>query len=120
MADFTATLKPATQSDGAATLARERAQSTIPVQGLAKHLLSRDDFLNRQERILKVLQREPLLSKTNQMNLSRPDRYQLGLARAKLLRRLALKHSWDHEDYKVRALALNVLHSGNNMEVGTR
>ncbi len=114
MADFTAALKPACQSDGAVTLAKERAQSTVPVQDLAKHLLSRDDFLNRQERILKVLQREPLLSKTNQMNLSRPDRYQLGLARAKLLRRLTLKHSWDHEDYKVSALALSAV-PGNNL-----
>lgn len=111
MADFTAGLKPASQSNGAATIARERAQSTIPVQDLAKHLLSRDDFLNRQNRILKVLQREPLFSKTNQMNLSRPDRYQLGLARAKLLRRLTVKHSWDHEDYKVSALALTGVHS---------
>ena len=48
------------------------------------------------------------------MNLSRPDRYQLGLARAKLLRRLAMKHSWDDGDYKVRLNALNVLHAGNN------
>ncbi|KAI9880063.1 MAG: hypothetical protein M1830_005795 [Pleopsidium flavum] len=101
MADFTSTLKPAPQSDGAAALGRERSQSSVPVEDLAKHLLSRDDFLSRQDRILKVLQREPLFSKTNQMNLSRPDRYQVGLARAKLLRRLALKYSWDHEDYKI-------------------
>lgn len=119
MADFTASLRPASQSDGAATLARERAQSIIPVEDLAKHLLSRDDFLNRQGRILKVLQREPLLSKTNQMNLSRPDRYQLGLARAKLLRRLTIKHSWDHEDYKVRALALSVVHIGHKLTWAT-
>lgn len=102
MADFTSTLKPAPQSDGVAALAKERSQSSVPVQDLANHLLSRDDFVNRQDRVLKVLQREPLFSKMNQMNLSRPDRYQLGLARAKLLRRLALKHLWNHEDYKVR------------------
>jgi hypothetical protein len=44
MADFTSTLKPAPQSDGVAALAKERSQSSVPVQDLANHLLSRDDF----------------------------------------------------------------------------
>lgn len=100
MPDFTDTLWPA-EPDGPTTLAKERSQSLLQVEELAEHLLGRDGFLKRQERILPVLQRELLLDKSTQQNLSRPDRYKLGLARAKLLRRLADKHGWDLEDYKM-------------------
>ncbi|KAF2491208.1 acyl-CoA oxidase [Lophium mytilinum] len=99
MPDFTDALKPA--YDGAATLAGERAGSNIDADALSKHLLSRDGFLERQNRICKVLEGEKLFDKSQQMNLSRPDRYHLGLARAKAIRRLVHKHSWDHEDAKM-------------------
>jgi len=72
MPDFTDSLKPA--YDGAATLEEERAGSAIDVEGLSKHLLSREGFLERQARIVKVLEREKLFDKSQQMNLSRPVR----------------------------------------------
>ncbi|MCJ1304100.1 hypothetical protein MMC08_006912, partial [Hypocenomyce scalaris] len=100
MADFTDNLKPA-EPRGSETLAKERAQSALPVQELAKHLLSRDGFLERQERVLEELQKERLFSKETQQNLSRPERYHLGLARAKLLRRMSDKLKWDPEDYRM-------------------
>lgn len=100
MPDFTDKLRPS-QPDGPTTLAREREQSSISVNELSKYLLSSDGFLDRQARILSLLQREPLFSKAKQQNLSRPDRFKLGLARAKLLRRMADKHGWTHEDYKM-------------------
>ena len=87
--------------DGSTMLARERAGSQVNAEELSRHLLSRNGFLDRQRRILAMLQREPLLSKKNQLNLSRPDRYHLGLARAKLLRRLLAKHGWSSEDHKM-------------------
>jgi acyl-CoA oxidase len=99
MADFSKSLKP--QYDGAAILAAERHRSSISVEELSNHLLGRNDFLHRQERIVRVLQNEPLFSKSQQLNLSRPDRYHLGLARAKALRRLTAKHGWDMEDFKM-------------------
>ena len=99
MPDFTDHLKPA--SNGTAILTEEREQSNVPVDELAKHLLSRDDFLARQDRILKVLEKDPLFNKTKQFNLSRPERYQLGLARAKKLRRYADQHGWSNEDQKM-------------------
>ncbi|OCL13700.1 acyl-CoA oxidase [Glonium stellatum] len=99
MPDFSDHLKPA--EDGAAILAAEREGSAISVQELSEHLLSRNDFLSRQAQIVKVLEKEKLFSKKQQMNLSRPDRYYLGLARAKALRRLVERHGWDHEDYKI-------------------
>ncbi|KAF2441755.1 acyl-CoA oxidase [Karstenula rhodostoma CBS 690.94] len=50
--------------------------------------LSRDGFLGRRERVLKVLRKEKLFNKDKQLNLSRPERYHLGLARAKAIQRL--------------------------------
>lgn len=100
MPDFTDSLKPSV-SDGPDTLAKERCGSNLPVEELATHLLSRDDFLERQKRVVRVLESEPLFSKKNQLNLARPDRYHLGLARAKALRRLVVKHGWEHEDYRM-------------------
>lgn len=99
MADFAAKLQPA-EPRGPDTLARERAQSSLPVTELANHLLS-SEYLERQERILKELKKEEMLSKSAQQNLSRPDRYKLGLARAKLLRRMSDKLRWRIEDYKM-------------------
>src|SRR5271156_441911 len=100
MTDFTDKLRPAAP-DGPEVLAGERSRSNVNVDGLAKHLLSRNGFLKRQKRILPILQSYPVFSKKNQLNLARPDRYHLGLARAKTLRRLSIKHGWDSEDFKM-------------------
>ncbi|KAJ5539722.1 hypothetical protein N7513_008054 [Penicillium frequentans] len=100
MPDFADKLRPS-QPDGPTTLAREREQSSISTEELGKHLLSSDGFLERQARILPIVQREPLLAKDKQQNLSRPERFKLGLARAKLLRRLVDQHQWNHEDHKM-------------------
>jgi acyl-CoA oxidase len=100
MTDFTDKLRPAAP-DGPQVLAAERSRSDLNVERLAQHLLSRNDFLERQRRIVPILQSHAVFSKKNQLNLARPDRYHLGLARAKTLRRLSVKHRWDNEDFKM-------------------
>jgi acyl-CoA oxidase len=99
MADFTDHLKPA--HNGTATLQAERDGSDIDVHQLAQHLLGRDGFLERQEKVLRILSKEKLFNKEKQLNLSRPERYHLGLARAKAIQRLMRREGWDHEDYKM-------------------
>ncbi|KAL1797116.1 hypothetical protein ACET3X_003722 [Alternaria dauci] len=99
MRDFTDHLKPA--RDGTATLQAERDASDINVHELAQHLLGRDGFLERQDKVLRVLSKEKLFNKDQQLNLSRPERYHLGLARAKAIQRLMRREGWDHEDYKM-------------------
>jgi acyl-CoA oxidase len=96
MSDFTDHLKPA--HDGTATLQAERDGSVINATELASHLLGRDGFLERQKRVLKVLSKEKLFNKDQQLNLSRPERYYLGLARAKAIQRIIRREGWDHED----------------------
>lgn len=98
MPDFTDKLKP--RYDGTAMLQAERDGSAINVDELARHLLSRDGFLERQEKVVAVLRKEKLFKKDQVMNLSRPERYQLGLARAKAIRRIGVREGWDEADYK--------------------
>lgn len=98
MGDFTDRLRPA-DPQGPTILAQERSGSKVNTDQLAKHLLSRNDFLNRQQKILAVLEPVPIFCKKNQLNMARPDRYHLSLARSKALRRLSLKHGWDRDDY---------------------
>ena len=98
MADFTDKLWPA-EPQGPSILSQEREDSNVNVDQLANHLLSRNDFLKRQKKILSILEPIPIFCKKNQLNMARPDRYHLGLARAKMLRRLSLKHGWNRDDY---------------------
>jgi acyl-CoA oxidase len=100
MTDFSHELKPA-EPQGPDILAQERGKSTIDVQQLAQHLFNRGDHLQRQRRVLNIIERRPIFSKKNQLNLSRPDRYHLALARSKELRRLSLQHGWSLDDYKM-------------------
>ncbi|KAF4769671.1 hypothetical protein HAV15_011647 [Penicillium sp. str.  len=100
MPDFTDNLRPS-QPDGPTTLARERQQSNIATEELGQHLLASDGFLERQARILPIIQQEPLFSKDQQQNLSRPERFKLGVARAKLLRRMRDTHKWSYLEYQM-------------------
>ncbi|EMC94628.1 hypothetical protein BAUCODRAFT_554654 [Baudoinia panamericana UAMH 10762] len=96
MPDFTDNLKPASPT-GPDILNKERSQSDVPVDQLAQHLF-RDGFMERQKRILRVLEKDVLFVKVKQLNLSRPERYQLGLARAKKLRRYADQYNWNNDE----------------------
>ncbi|KAJ5227844.1 hypothetical protein N7489_008552 [Penicillium chrysogenum] len=100
MPDFTDNLRPS-QPDGPTTLARERQKSNIATEELGQHLLGSDGFLVRQARILPIIQQEPLCSKDQQQNLSRPERFKLGVARAKLLRRMKDTHKWSQLEYQM-------------------
>lgn len=100
MTDFTDKLRPA-DPQGPNILAQERSGSKVNTEQLAKHLLSRNGFLDRQKKILSVLEPIPIFCKKNQLNMARPDRYHLSLARSKMLRRLSLKHNWGIEDHQM-------------------
>ncbi|KAK5943764.1 hypothetical protein PMZ80_004773 [Knufia obscura] len=95
--DWSKDLKPAASANGAEILAQERQRSQINVDRLSHHLFG-SAYLERQQRILRILQREKIFSKANQANLSRPDRYFLGLARGKRMRQLMDEHTWNDDD----------------------
>src|SRR6201996_9285882 len=95
--DFSAKLKSAAP-DGATVITNERKRSEVNIGQLSEHLLT-SEYLERQQRILNILCREKIFSKATQANLSRPDRYKLGLARGKRMRQLQDKHGWDDDDF---------------------
>lgn len=97
MSDFTSGLRPHSDADGKRILQRERDGSTIDVQELTKHLFG-TAYLERQKRVLSIIEKEKIFSKTNQANLSRPDRYKLGLARGKRMRQLMDINNWNEDD----------------------
>ena len=95
--DWSKDLKPAASADGAAILSRERQKSDVDVEKLSESLFGKA-YLERQRRIVEILGKEKVFSKATQANLSRPDRYALGLARGKRMRQLMNEHRWSEED----------------------
>lgn len=95
--DFTSALRPHPNADGSAILVQERQRSDIDTDGLSRHLFG-IEYLERQNRVVNILRSEKVFSKSNQANLSRPDRYKLGLARGKRMRQLMDKHKWNEDD----------------------
>lgn len=95
--DFTASL--ATKYSGPRTLENERARSGIDVAELTQHLYSqREDYLARRDEILQAIEQDPLFRKgMANLELSRVERFKLGLARTKRLRRLFDERGWDVE-----------------------
>ncbi|ETN40917.1 uncharacterized protein HMPREF1541_05197 [Cyphellophora europaea CBS 101466] len=95
--DWSRDLKPAAGADGAEILRYERQRSSIDVNALSTHLFGKV-YLERLARVSGILQKDKIFSKANQANLSRPDRYVLGLARGKRMRQLMDEHGWDNDD----------------------
>lgn len=90
-------LKPA-GPQGSELLAQERAQSTVDVDKLAE-LLKTKEVLQRQERMLQILQNEKVFDKSQNNSLGRVDRIQRSLAKGKRLQQLSVQHKWSQEEY---------------------
>lgn len=97
--DWVDALKPAAP-DGPSSLSAERANSDVDIDALANHVLGAE-YRDRQQRVLAILQQDKIFSKENIANLSRPDRYLLGLARGKRMRQLQDKHGWTDDDHEM-------------------
>lgn len=83
---------------GADLLKAEREKSKLSVDKLSNFLFTKE-ILERQERILKILQAEKVFDKSQDYFNGRTDRFQVALARAKRLRQLQVKHKWDRDEY---------------------
>lgn len=89
-------LKPA-DPQGSQLLSQERAQSRVDVDRLAE-LLHTKEFLDRQDRLLKLLQSDPVFDKSQNHSLGRTERIQKSLGKAKRLQQLAEKNNWSMEE----------------------
>lgn len=90
-------LKPS-PPQGTDLLAAEREKSKVAVEKLSEFLFTKE-VLERQDRILKILQAEKVFDKSQNYFDGRVDRFKASLARAKRLRQLQVKHNWDREEY---------------------
>lgn len=90
-------LKPS-PPQGTDLVAAEREKSKISVERLSNFLFTKE-VLERQDRILSILQAEKVFDKSQNYFNGRVDRFKTALARAKRLRQLQVKHNWDRDEY---------------------
>jgi acyl-CoA oxidase len=83
---------------GSELIAQERAKSNIDVDQLADFLFTKE-VLARNNKILKILQADPVFDKSQNYFRGRTDRLEAALARAKTLKRLRDKHQWNDDEY---------------------
>jgi len=102
--EWVKTLTPSSPQ-GNDLLAQERNRSQLPVQSVSEFLFSKE-HLEDKNRILKLLQRDPVFDKTPDYYAGRSDRFERALARAKRLRQLKAKHGWTQDDLY---LAMNLV-----------
>lgn len=94
--DWVKALKPS-GPQGSELLAQERAQSNVDVQKLSE-LLHTKASLERQQKLLKMLQPEKVFDKSQNHSLGRVERLQRSLAKAKRLQQIAEREKWSFEE----------------------
>ena len=83
---------------GKKCLELEREKSNVDVDKLATHLFT-NEVLERNARLLEILQADPVFDKTQNYFRGRSSRIEASLARGKRLRQLSVKHNWTKEEY---------------------
>jgi acyl-CoA oxidase len=94
--DWVKALKPS-GPQGSELLAQERAQSNINVDKLSE-LLHTKEALDRQRKLLSLLEPEKVFDKSQNHSLGRVERLQRSLAKAKRLQQLAEQNQWSMEE----------------------
>lgn len=97
--DWVKALKPS-GPQGSELLKKERDQSNVDVDGLNEFLHSRDE-LDRRNKILQILENDPVFDKSQNYFDGRMERFETSLKRAKRLRQLTVKHGWDNQEFNM-------------------
>jgi acyl-CoA oxidase len=85
---------------GSEILAAERASSAIDTDKLAAFMFTKES-LDRNARILNILEAEPVFNKSADYFKGRIERFEAALARGKRLQQLVVKHGWSDSEYQV-------------------
>merc|ERR1712169_51328 len=91
-------LKPS-GPQGSELLQQERSKSNLNVDQLADFMFTRE-ILERNERLLKILQAEPVFDKSQNYFRGRTARIEAALARGKRLYQQQVKHNWTREEFQ--------------------
>lgn len=67
---------------GTEILTRERSKATFEVDDLAKYIHG-EEYLERQERLLRIIENEPLFDKSDVYYQGRNDKFRSSMAKAK-------------------------------------
>ncbi|KAF9912491.1 hypothetical protein EC991_010578 [Linnemannia zychae] len=88
---------PPSEPQGADLLAQERAQTTFSVNEVSNFLYG-EVYLERQERLLALIESEPAFDKSNRYFRGRSERFAAALRKDHALIKLAQKHQWTIEE----------------------
>ncbi|PGH12344.1 hypothetical protein AJ80_06754 [Polytolypa hystricis UAMH7299] len=83
---------------GAELLQQERDRSDVAVDKLAE-LIHTKEVLERQQRVLAIMQPEKVFDKSLSHSMSRTERITKSLAKAKRLHQLSQQHKWSQDDF---------------------
>ncbi|KAK5400795.1 hypothetical protein LTR06_011255 [Exophiala xenobiotica] len=97
--DWVKALKPS-GPEGRSILAGERAASAIDPDSLSTFMFT-TRILERNQRILNILQADPVFDKSPNYFRGRTERIRAALARGKRLQQLTVTHGWSPEEYQV-------------------
>jgi acyl-CoA oxidase len=73
---------PVPSPGGSEILARERSKATFDSDELARYIHG-DEYLERQDRLLRILENEPLFDKSNVYYQSRGEKFRASMAKSK-------------------------------------
>ena len=85
---------------GAELLKQERDKSSVPVEKSSEFLFTRET-INRQDRILNILNVDKIFDKSQNYFDGRVERFKTALARQKRLSQLSKKHEWTSDEYQM-------------------
>lgn len=85
---------------GSEILKQERNKSNLDIDRLATFMFT-NEVLERNQKLLKVLQAEKVFDKSQNYFRGRNERIEAALARGKRLRQLQVEKNWSKEDYQV-------------------
>ncbi|KAK4509884.1 uncharacterized protein ATC70_007188 [Mucor velutinosus] len=85
---------------GEALLAAERAKTSFDVNALSKYMYSQE-WLEKMNNVLQIIENEPAFDKTSRYYQSRPDKISTGLWKDKRMAELAIEHNWDDQDSQI-------------------
>lgn len=84
-------------TSGAKLLAIERSKASFSSSDLANFLIG-PEHLERQARLLSIIEKEPAFNKRALPYLSRQDKFAVGFAKEKRFVQLSREHSWSEQD----------------------
>ncbi|PGH12076.1 hypothetical protein AJ79_04475 [Helicocarpus griseus UAMH5409] len=90
-------LKP-TGPQGSELLQKERDGSNVSVDKLAE-LLHTKEVLDRQQKILAIMEKESVFDKTQILSMGRPERLKASLGKAKRIHQLRQQYGWTQEEF---------------------